>query len=278
MLSIPFITILLAAGGMCAPLYPAQEASTGALSTIEERRVTRWSTYCSDRTDPSTCKTTTTTDGEDDGQRRGGGRRRPSKAQVVPVTDSNDSNANVETAPTDEEETTPVTPPTASNPPTGNTGSGSIDENAMLTVINKWRSAYGLDDLSWSADMVAGAAKTGQDNNGQGGPSFNHGGSGNAEVMTPGFVNAGSQDTKGYSPFEVAYIVGWLCEVPVDPVASDCANLKGVLNIDHSGGNTGHHDILVDPKYKEIGCAFTQGPNASDDGMFQGLWICNLQL
>ncbi len=40
---------------------------------------------------------------------------------------------------------------------------------------------------------------------------------------------------------------------------------------------TGHHDILVDNSYKEIGCAFTRDQSASGDGWFQGLWICNLK-
>ena len=41
--------------------------------------------------------------------------------------------------------------------------------------------------------------------------------------------------------------------------------------------NTGHHDILVDDSYKEIGCAFTRDPSP-DDGFWTGLWICNLNL
>lgn len=41
--------------------------------------------------------------------------------------------------------------------------------------------------------------------------------------------------------------------------------------------NTGHHDILVDNQYKEIGCAFTRDPSP-DEGFWTGLWICNLKL
>ncbi|KAI4268120.1 MAG: hypothetical protein L6R38_007956 [Xanthoria sp. 2 TBL-2021] len=114
---------------------------------------------------------------------------------------------------------------------TGNNQTTSTDDNSMLATINKWRTAYGKGDLTWAQDLVAGAAKTGSDNNAKGGDTFKHGGSGNAEVMTPGGTTAGGQDLKGYSPFEVSYILGWLCEVPTGPVASACADLKNVMNM-----------------------------------------------
>ncbi|KAI4257729.1 MAG: hypothetical protein L6R42_005483 [Xanthoria sp. 1 TBL-2021] len=313
MLSVPFIITLLAAGGMCVPLYSAPEASAGTMSSIEKRHGTRW--YCSDRTDPSTCTISTWTDGQGDGQRSRGGQRPKAQEETTPE-DSSVSTGNIENTQTDdssvstgntENTQTDDSSVSTNNDDTTSTDDSSVstgknqttptDNNSMLATINKWRTAYGKGDLTWAQDLVAGAAKTGTDNNGKGGDTFQHGGSGNAEVMTPGGTTAGGQDLKGYSPFEVSYILGWLCEVPTGPVASACADLKSVMNmsvvtippasvsslmhianmcdIRYYGGNTGHHDILVDNRYKRIGCAFTKDA-AAEEGFVQGLWICNL--
>ncbi|KAL9024064.1 MAG: hypothetical protein Q9180_008009 [Flavoplaca navasiana] len=239
MLSISFIIILFAASGICVPLYSAQEAS---LSTIEKRQVT-WTSWsgCSDANDVSTCKETKTwTEGEGDGQRsgdrqRGGGRFFPQKQGTTTTestsNDSNEPTDNVDNPPTEgqqqEEEEEPTTP-TTSNEPTSNDAPTSTDSNAILTVINKWRSAYNVGQLTWSEEMVAGAAKTGQDNMGYfNGGSFTHGGAGNAEVMTPGSDTAGDADLGAYTPFEIAYI-SWLCEVPSETLGSACGDANKI--------------------------------------------------
>ena len=238
MLSISFITILFAASGICAPLHSAQEASTGALSTIEKRLVT-WTSRsgCSDANDVSTCKETKTwTEGEGDGQRsgRGGGGFVPQKQGATTTestsNDSNEPTDNVDNTPTEgqQQQEEESTTPTTSNEPTSNDTPTSTDSNALLTVINKWRSAYGISQLTWSEEMVAGAAKTGQDNMGYfNGGSFTHGGAGNAEVMTPGSDAAGNADLGSYTPFEIAYI-SWLCEVPSGTLGNACADASKI--------------------------------------------------
>ncbi len=228
MLSFSLIIItMLAAGGICVPLYSAPEASTGALSSIGKRqRSTHTKWYCSNRDDPSTCTTTTWTEGgegEGDGQRSSGGGQ-PRKAQAVPQTQEEKTTGNEETTQTDNADTSTGN---NNNPPS----TTSTDANSMLATINKWRTAYNKPQLTWSQDLVASSAKTGSDNNGKGGETFQHGGAGNAEVMTPGGETAGGADLKGYSPFEASYILGWLCEVPTGPVAGACADLKSVVNM-----------------------------------------------
>ena len=232
MLSFSLIIItMLAAGGICVPLYSAPEASTGALSSIGKRqRSTHTKWYCSNRDDPSTCTTTTWTEGEGEGEGDGqpsSGGGQPRKAQAVPQTQEEKTTGNDESTTTQTDNPDTSTGNTNNNPPT----TTSPDANGMLTTINKWRTAYNKPQLTWSQDLVASSAKTGSDNNGKGGETFEHGGAGNAEVMTPGGETAGGADLKGYSPFEASYILGWLCEVPTGPVAGACADLKSVVNM-----------------------------------------------
>ncbi|KAI4270688.1 MAG: hypothetical protein LQ337_006523 [Flavoplaca oasis] len=237
MLSISFITILFAASGICAPLYSAQEASAGTLSTIEKRLVT-WTSWsgCSDANDVSTCKETKTwTEGGGDRQRGGGGFVPQEQGSTTTESTSNDSNEptdNVENTPTEGqvEEEEPTTQPTSSDSSdsTSTNTTPSSDSNALLTVINKWRTAYGISQLTWSEEMVAGAAQTGQDNMGYfNSGSFTHGGAGNAEVMTPGSDTAGDADLGQYTPFEIAYI-SWLCEVPSETLGNACADAGAI--------------------------------------------------
>ncbi|KAL8920507.1 MAG: hypothetical protein Q9208_006257 [Pyrenodesmia sp. 3 TL-2023] len=210
MLSVPLI-IVLAASVACVPISSPPQASTKTVSSIQERKVT-WTSYvCSDANDQSTCRVSKTwTEGED-GDQLSGGDFVPQKQQMTPTSDASESNNSndVPTQPDQEQETTPQPPPSDSG------------DNSMLAVINKWRSAYNLNALSWSQAMVDGAAETGQLNNGNG-DGFQHHGRGNAEVMTPGNDNDGGKDLKGFTPFEIGYVAGWLCEVPSGPVASSC--------------------------------------------------------
>ncbi|KAI4218913.1 MAG: hypothetical protein L6R36_008678 [Xanthoria steineri] len=271
---------MLAAGGICVPLYSAPEASSSSAKTLssligKRQRSTHTKWYCSNRDDPSTCTTTTWTEGEGqgDGQRSSGGGQ-PGKAQAVPQTQEDETTGNDEsTTQTDNSNTSTGTNNNNNNNPPTTT---STDANSMLATINKWRTAYNKPQLTWSQDLVASSAKTGRGNNGKGGETFQHGGAGNAEVMTPGGETAGGADLKGYSPFEASYILGWLCEVPTGPVAGACADLKSIVNMDYRGGR-GHFDILVDDAYTQIGCAFTRDPDAGE-GYIQGLWICDLKL
>ncbi|KAL8996333.1 MAG: hypothetical protein Q9169_004133 [Polycauliona sp. 2 TL-2023] len=224
---------------------------------------------------------TTDGDGQGDGQRSGGNFVPQKQGATTTGAISGDSTQNDEPPPTEEEETPSETTPdesTSSTPANGETT--STDDNAMLAVINKWRTAYDIGTLTWSTAMVAGAAKTGKDNMAYfDGAKFVHGGSGSAEVMTPGGDSAGGEDLQGFSPFEVAY-VSWLCEVNEEPVSSACAKASQVspMNYEDENGNrkTGHQEILVDDKYKQIGCAFTKDPNPDEGSFFTGLWICNL--
>lgn len=200
MLSVPFFIVALAASVVCVPISSPGQDSAGAVSTLVKKQVT-WTSYiCSDANDPSTCKVDKTwTEGE-------GG----------PTSQSDQS-----TQPNKQQETTPKPDQSDSSQSNTNNQPAQSDDNSLLATVNKWRSAYNLNALSWSQEMVDGAAETGQLNNGRG-DGFQHHGRGNAEVMTPGNDNDGGKDLKGFSPFEIGYVAGWLCEVPSGPVASSC--------------------------------------------------------
>ncbi|KAL8673435.1 MAG: hypothetical protein Q9168_002139 [Polycauliona sp. 1 TL-2023] len=244
MLSVPFIITLLAASGICVPLYSAPEASVRTLSSIEKRQTT-WTSWsdCTDADDESTCQDTNTwgegqdgSDGQQSSGRQQSGGGGPSRGKSVAQqsggttsgSPSSVSTGNVEPSSTEEEDPTSKTTPNDSTT-TGNGSatptngdSASTDDNAMLAVINKWRTAYNVGTLSWSAAMAVSAASTGQKNMGYfDGAAFVHHGDGYGEVMTPGSDTAGGKDLQGFSPFEIAY-VNWLCEVDAAPVASAC--------------------------------------------------------
>ena len=146
---------------------------------------------------------------------------------------------------------------------------------SILDTINKWRSLYNVNTLTWSDQLAANAQKTGNDD---GGVNENHelNPGSFAQVIAPS-AQSFSQDLQGDTPFELTYVV-WLCEVPSDPQlqtdTDQCALVQSVLN--YVMEETGHHNILVSTVYNSIGCAFTQNPNAQAISPYQGLWICDL--
>ena len=146
---------------------------------------------------------------------------------------------------------------------------------SLINTINKWRSLYHVNTLTWSDQLASNAQKTGKDD---GGVNENHelNPGSYAQVIAPSSQSF-SQNLKGDTPFELTY-VGWLCEVPSDPQlqtgTDQCALVNNVLHYYYT--DTGHHDILVSSSYKSIGCAFTQNPNAQAGSPYQGLWICDL--
>lgn len=76
----------------------------------------------------------------------------------------------------------------------------------------------------------------------------------------------------GLTPFEVAYVAGWLCEEPVPQLNGMCPELdkQAGLNV---AGETGHAEILRNKGYSKIGCAWT---NNNSGGPWSGLFVCDL--
>ncbi|KAL8726149.1 MAG: hypothetical protein Q9166_006906 [cf. Caloplaca sp. 2 TL-2023] len=149
----------------------------------------------------------------------------------------------------------------------------------ILSTINGWRYALNANQLSWSQDMANAAANTGRLNCGGACGMNHHAASGAAEVIAPGSDNAMGQDLHGRSPFEISFIA-WICEKPSSQMGDACRlvdvnNKNNVMGIIMSG--TGHHDILVDNSYTQIGCAFTKNPNADEWFLSQGQWVCDLK-
>jgi hypothetical protein len=148
------------------------------------------------------------------------------------------------------------------------------------SVINKYRSAYGLSQLGSSSSLISNAQQVGENN---GGVSENHSlipGTAMGQCITPGQANSFPAN-QPFSPFELAYLA-WLCEVPSDPQLQASANdgtnpctvVNDVLHMIYS--DTGHHQILVDPQWQSYGCAYVANPNANQfTSVYQGIYTCN---
>ncbi|KAL8693462.1 MAG: hypothetical protein Q9218_001733 [Villophora microphyllina] len=153
------------------------------------------------------------------------------------------------------------------------------NSNDILNVINKYRTAYSKPTLTWSSTMASAAANTGALNNGIASTAMQHHNPQNAaEVINPGSdSDTGGVDLKGHTPFELS-LLSWLCESYRDVLGSGCDDQKSVMNVYNLDKQdpTGHHDILVDERYTQIGCAFTRSSQAGQDFVSQGLWVCDL--
>jgi Cysteine-rich secretory protein family len=171
----------------------------------------------------------------------------------------------------------PAPAPTSVNIPAPAPSSGG-DE--FGSVVNKYRSAYGLSQLGSSSQLISNAQQVGESN---GGVNENHSLIPNiamGQCITPGQAHSYPANQQ-YSPFELAYLA-WLCEVPSDeqlqPAANGgvnpCSVVNEVLHMEYS--DTGHHQILVDPQWKSYGCAYVANPNANQyTSVYQGIYTCN---
>ncbi|KAI4232923.1 MAG: hypothetical protein L6R40_007245 [Gallowayella cf. fulva] len=117
---------------------------------------------------------------------------------------------------------------TADTSQTANTSPAG--DNSILDTINTWRTAYEKNNLTWSQDMVAAAANSGQLSKGDP-DNFHHNNPSNAaEVETPGNDGNGGKDLQGHTPFEIS-MISWLCEVPTGPVEGLCAFQNSIMNM-----------------------------------------------
>ncbi|KAL8706117.1 MAG: hypothetical protein Q9201_000819 [Fulgogasparrea decipioides] len=131
-------------------------------------------------------------------------------------------------------------PDQSTTPVNGQSGSPpSSGDDSLLTTINRWRSAFGANALSWSQDMVNAAANTGQLNGGTSSMSLqHHNPSDAAEVIAPGSDTDMGQDLKGRSPFEIS-LISWLCENPENAMGDSCDVQAGVMNTYDARKNPG---------------------------------------
>ncbi|KAL8873187.1 MAG: hypothetical protein Q9174_001308 [Haloplaca sp. 1 TL-2023] len=151
----------------------------------------------------------------------------------------------------------------------------SLEKRAdLLGTVNGWRYAYGKPALRWSQDLAGTAASTGQANGG--GVSMNHHPCDKcAEVISPGSDHSMGKDLKGRTPFDLVMLKGFLCEVPGDQqLQGACNDFNDLMPMKYD--TTGHHDIVLDTRYKTVGCAYT--PNSAPGGYWfqQGQWVCEL--
>ncbi|KAL8746885.1 MAG: hypothetical protein Q9190_001150 [Brigantiaea leucoxantha] len=154
----------------------------------------------------------------------------------------------------------------------------------LITTINKWRSAYDLPHLNWSATLASHATQVAIDNGGRIGNEVHnlHDRNGHlvaaAQVIAPGQVSRSADypDT----PFELSF-VGWLCEVPGGPLdeGDQCGQVSKYLHLigprpPHDP--RGHFKILMSRNYARIGCGFARDPSKGEREMWQGQWVCDL--
>ncbi|MCJ1333041.1 hypothetical protein MMC10_009735 [Thelotrema lepadinum] len=206
----------------------------------------------------------------------------PSSTPIVVPSPSTSSTPII--APSPSSSTAAASSPTStgSTTPDGSPLNGGV---TILSTINKWRTAYSLNNLTWSDGLTSDALATGKFNNGGDVTTLQHPGGypdSFAEVITPGMTDALSgYNLEGDTPFELAW-VSWLCEVSTDPElqasgfsgVDQCGVVSKVLNMQYSG--TGHHDILTSGSYQTVGCAYVQNP-AWTEGKdpYEGLWSCD---
>lgn len=141
-------------------------------------------------------------------------------------------------------------PKPSSAPSTGGSGGNYMD------VVSEWRAKMGLKELKQDAKLEANAYKTCRDGNGSMKHQLNEGTFG--QVLAPGKA----------TEFEHVFVGGWLCEVPTTKGLNGICTTasKGWTYEDANGKKqTGHNEILVDPKFTKIGCA-----------MVQDIWGCDL--
>ena len=120
-----------------------------------------------------------------------------------------------------------ASPAPASSPSNSNDGSTLSEGTSLLSTINYWRNEYGLSTLAWNTTLQGVAQNTGSLDNGCPcsethhpiGPTAGHG---TGEVIAAGSDSdgGGKWDTKGHSPFEIAYMA-WLCEGPASKLGAN---------------------------------------------------------
>lgn len=127
----------------------------------------------------------------------------------------------------------------------------SSGDSGYMSVVNEWRSKMGLGTLTQDATLQANDQKTVNDDQGTMTHELNPGSM--AQVLAPGDQNS----------FENVFVGGWLCEEPnASGMDGICATMSAGWDYE---GQTGHAEILRNPGYTKIGCAWADG-----------LWGCDL--
>jgi hypothetical protein len=126
-------------------------------------------------------------------------------------------------------------------------------DDGYMGVVNEWRGKMGMPNLKVNSILVENAEKVVSCSNGQMKHQLFEGTGG--QVLAPGDA--------GTDGFKKVFVGGWLCEMP------GLLGLNGVCNEMSKGwayeGQTGHAEILTDPKYQYIGCA-----------LHEGIWCCDV--
>ena len=209
---------------------------------------------------------------------------------VVPTTTTTTPVVVPETPPAPATSSSTTAPAPASSGGAASDGSPVENGVSWLSVANKWRAAYGLGALKWNSVIARHALNTVTIDKGYlTGEESHHGDfgpGGESEVLAGGFqgVYPDLATMQGLTSFELAYL-SWLCESPGDAqlkngkdyckIVADTVNMQYNHKADGSI-DTGHYDILTNPKNDQIGCAYYKHTPTGNDGPYQGVWGCEL--
>lgn len=161
--------------------------------------------------------------------------------------------------------TTSAAPVQSSQPSGGNDGAPVSNGKSILESANHYRSLMGFPEFTYSSKLGANAAKTNEDD---GANSMTH-------ELNPGSMAqciSQADDTKAsgnFSPFDLTYL-GWLCEISDGRLGGDCDVMESATHMQIT--DTGHAEILRDPKYTQMGCNYL---DSTQHLSYKGLWTCD---
>jgi hypothetical protein len=126
-------------------------------------------------------------------------------------------------------------------------------DNGYMGVVNDWRGKMDMPELEMNRFLQTSAEAVVKFSDGEMKHHLYNGTEG--QVLAPGEA--------GRKGFEKVFVGGWLCEMP------ELKGLNSVCDEMSKGwayqGQTSHAKILIDPRYKYIGCALNKG-----------IWCCDV--
>jgi hypothetical protein len=150
----------------------------------------------------------------------------------------------------------------------------------IINIINTYRHNRGIQLLAWDSQLTQRSSITGIEDvvSHWNGPVHDLKPPSLAQVITAGIDDQGvcSRDIKPFTPFQLAFLA-WVCENPSDPaIHANCDEASDISHIKAPAGDTGHWEILSNPYYNRIGCAFTQHTQGKPCDIWTGYWVCDL--
>jgi hypothetical protein len=150
----------------------------------------------------------------------------------------------------------------------------------ILNDINTYRHNKGIQLLAWEPQLAERSSITGIEDvtSHWGAPVHDLKPPSWAQVIVAGINDQGvcNRDIKPFTPFQLS-LLGWVCENPRDPaIQGNCQQASDISHIVDSPTDIDHWQILSNPDYNRIGCAFTHHTQGNPCDTWTGFWICDL--